>query len=64
MTDIFIPKNANGFKIFYTGIENLVKIEEVLRIYLAKPEVNLAHVLKIDGGLDLQPVEPIDAYFR
>ena len=64
MTDMFIPKNADGVRIFYTGIENLVKVEEDLLIYLARPEVNLSHVLNIDGGVDLQPVEPIDAYER
>ena len=62
--DKVIPTDLDGKKIFYSGIENLVRVEENLHMHLAKPEVNLSHVLNIDGGLDLEPVNPVDAYFR
>jgi len=64
MAEVYIPKNSEGKRISYNGIENLVRIEEELHIYLARPEVNLAHVLNIHNGLDLQPVEPIEEYAR
>mgnify|MGYP000638482412 CR=1 FL=1 len=64
MAEVFIPKNSEGRRISYNGIENLVRIEEDLHIYLARPEVNLAHILNIHNALDLQPVEPSDEYAR
>ena len=39
-------------------------MEENLHLHHAKPEVNLRHVLNLDGGLDLDPVIPADAYYR
>ena len=43
-----IPTDLDGKKIYYSGIENLVRVEENLHLHLAKPEVNLSHVLNID----------------
>ena len=62
--DKLIPTDLEGKKIFYSGIENLVRVEESLHLHLAKPEVNFSHVLNINGGIYLQPVRPDDAYFR
>ena len=59
--DKSIPTDLDGKRIFYSGIENLVRVEENLHLHLAKPEVNLSHVLNINGGIDLQPVRPDDA---
>ena len=59
-----MPTDLEGKKVFHCGIENLVRVEENLHLHLAKPEVNLSHVLNINGGIDMQPVRPDDAYFR
>ena len=52
--DKSIPTDLEGKKIFYNGIENLVLVEKNLHLHLAKPEVNLSHVLNINGGIELQ----------
>jgi hypothetical protein len=53
--DKSIPTDLEGKKGFYSGIENRVRVEENLHLHLAKPEVNLSHVLNINCGIDLQP---------
>lgn len=34
-------------KIYYNGIENLVFMKENLHVHLAKPEVNVSHVINL-----------------
>lgn len=60
----FIPRDTDGKLILFTGIENLVEIEEKLHVFMARPEVNLSHILNVYGDLDRMPVCPQDAYVR
>ena len=64
MDSKFTPRDSDGKTIMFTGIENLVEIEEKLHVFIAKPEVNLSHVLNVYGGVDRLPVYPADAYTR
>lgn len=59
-----VPKNVEGKRIFYSGIENLSRIEEDLYAHLADSTIALGHILNHDGGIDLQPMRPDDAYNR
>ena len=60
----FIPRDTDGKLILFTGIENLVEIEEKLHVFMARPEVNLSHILNVYGDLNRMPVYPQDAYVR
>ena len=62
MTDF--PKNAEGERSFYRGIENFTKVEADFHSYLAKPEFSLGHVLNDTAGFDFEPVYPADVYLR
>jgi hypothetical protein len=62
MEDILIPKNLEGKRIFYSGIENLAIVEEDLYAFLNS--ISLGNVLNIEGEVDFEPVRPDDAIAR
>ena len=64
MDSKFTPRDSDGKLIMFTGIENLVEIEEKLHVFIAKQEVKLSHVLNVYGGFDRLLVYPADAYTR